>query len=64
MIAGCLKNMFAMAGCATLFVLAAVAGWIYRDQLADAYRAFREDETTVAEEVFVVGPGSASPEAR
>ncbi len=64
MIAGCLKNMFAMAGCATLFVLAAVAGWIYRDQLADAYRAFREDETTVAEEVFVAGPGSASPEAR
>ncbi len=64
MIAGCMKNMFAMAGCATLLVLAAVFGWIFRDQLTASYRAFRGDETTVAEEVFVAGPGSPSPEAR
>ncbi len=64
MFTGCLKNIFAMAGCATLFVVVVVGGWIYRDQLADAYRAFRGDETTVAEEVFEAGPGSASPEAR
>ncbi len=62
MIAGCMKNMFAMAGCATLLVLAVVLSWMFRDQMTDAYRAFRGDETTV-EEIFVAGPGSASPEA-
>jgi hypothetical protein len=63
MIGGCLKNVFAMAGCATVFLIAGVAGWQYRTQLTEAYRAFR-GESTVAEEAIQEGPGSPSPEAR
>jgi hypothetical protein len=63
MIGGCLKNMFAMAGCAMILLIAAVAGWQYRTQLGNAYRAFR-GESAVAEEAFQEGPGSPSAEAR
>ncbi len=65
MIRGCLRNMFAMAGCATILLVAAVAGWQYRSQLADAYQAFRGvEEPTASQEVFPEGQGSSSPEAR
>jgi len=63
MIRGCLKNMFAMAGCATILLIAAVAGWQYRTQLGDAYRAFR-GKSAVVDEAFPEGPGNPSPEAR
>ena len=65
MIGGCLRNMFAMAGCATILLVTAVAGWQYRSQLTDAYRAFRGvGEPTASQEVFPEGQGSPSPEAR
>ena len=63
MIGGCLKNVFAMAGCATILVIAAVAGWQYRGQLTEAYRAFR-GEAGMSEDVFQEGPARPSPEAR
>ena len=57
--------MFAMAGCATILLVTAVAGWQYRSQLTDAYRAFRGvGEPTASQEVFPEGQGSPSPEAR
>ena len=65
MIRGCLRNMFAMAGCATILLVAAIAGWQYRSQLADAYQTFRGvGEPTASQEDFREGPGSPSPEAR
>jgi|GEM_PF-666812 len=65
MIGGCLKNMFAMAGCATILLVAAVAGWQYRSQLTDAYQAFRGvEEPTASQEAFPEGQGSPSPQAR
>jgi hypothetical protein len=64
MIGGCLKNMFAMAGCAVILLIAAVAGWQYRTQLSDAFRAFRGEGPVAEEEAFQEGPGSPSPEAR
>ncbi len=65
MIRGCLRNMFAMAGCATILLVAAVAGWQYRSQLADAYQTFRGvGEPTASQEVFREGQGSPSPQAR
>ncbi len=54
-----------MAGCATILLVAAVAGWQYRSQLADAYQTFRGvEEPTASQEVFWEGQGSPSPEAR
>lgn len=63
MIGGCLRNMFAMAGCATMVLVAAVVGWQYRGQLAEAYQAFRGYAPRPGQ-VVQSGPGSSSPEAR
>ena len=40
MIGGCLRNMLAMAGCATLLVVGGVLGWHYRAQVAGVWRSF------------------------
>lgn len=39
MIGGCLKNVFAMVGCATLLVVGGVVAWQYRAQLEGAWRS-------------------------
>ena len=62
MIGGCLKNIFAAVGCATVLVFGTMVGWRYRTQFVDAYRAFR-GVPIVATEVFGEGPGRASADA-
>ncbi len=57
-----MKSVLAGAGCATVLVLAGVVGWTYREQLTEAYRAFRGMAPST-EEVVAAGPGRASVEA-
>ncbi|HEX9730299.1 MAG TPA: hypothetical protein VGA37_17525 [Gemmatimonadales bacterium] len=42
MIGGCLKNLFAMVGCATLLVVGGIVAYQYRDQIAGAVQSVRE----------------------
>jgi len=37
---GCLRNVFAMVGCATVLLVGGVAAWQYRAQLSGLYRSF------------------------
>lgn len=59
--AGCFKNFFATFGLVAFVLIVATLGWQYRNQLRDAYRAFRGDAVGTVE--LDSGPGSPSVEA-
>ena len=54
MIRGCLKNVFAMVGCFTILLVAAIAAWYYRDRIDEFFHslfAARSEVVAQAEEL-------------
>ena len=63
MIGGCLRNMMALAGCATLLVVGGVLGWHYRAQVAGVWRSFldgRDAPATLAPDSVIGRPSEAA----
>lgn len=62
MITGCIRNVLASIGCATLLVVGSIVGWQYRAQIIGIFRSLAEREDVVAT-TDTLAVGFSSPEA-